>query len=62
MTLERISDLLVLLVLFYTGWRMLAYAWDIYGALHWDERVQYVGGCALLWGLAALHALVHLGR
>lgn len=61
MDLTRISDLAVLLALFYLGWRMWAQACNGWSALYWEEKSKFAGAGLLLWTLAALHAICHLG-
>ena len=53
MTLERISDLLVLLALCGIAWTGFPTDW---------RRWRYAALSLALFGLAALHAYVHLAR
>ena len=58
MTLERLSDLLVLLPLFYLGMQPLVLIGEQPSVQRWARSGVIM---FLLWTLAALHALVHLG-
>mgnify|MGYP001613372818 CR=1 FL=1 len=61
MDLTRMSDLAVLLALFYVGWRQFAYGCEAWRALYVNERLSFIAAGLLIWGLAALHAICHLG-
>ncbi len=63
MDLTRMSDLAVLLALFYIGLRIMAHAFALRATSQEARRPGFgvfLAGC-LLWALAALHAICHLG-
>ena len=64
MDLTRMSDLAVLLALFYIGLRLMAYGWtqrQAHKALSRPPGFGLFSSGLLLWTLAALHAICHLG-